>query len=659
MQYHLNPIPLKPPGSIKFNIDYSGHLNPQQFDVVATVEGPVLCIAGAGSGKTRALIYRVARLVESGIPPATILLLTFTRKAATEMLTRASGLLGGKCSNVMGGTYHSFAHIALRQFGSFLKLPSSFSILDEADSCDTINLIRNEFGFNKHESRFPMKKTLRKMFSKSINFDRALEEIVSEDFEHFGEVFDDIRKVFNGYSHYKIINNLLDFDDLLVCLKRLLEEIPEVREKLSERFRFVMVDEYQDTNKVQAKITALLGGNHQNILVVGDDAQSIYSFRGAYFKNLHDFAETFRNCRVIRLEENYRSTQPILNATNALIAHAKERFTKTLVTSKIGGGKPVFVACADEMEQSRFVSQRILELNEDGIGLNRIAVLFRSGFHAYQLELELKLKNVPFEKWGGFKFLEAAHIKDLLAHLRVLANPFEFISWQRVLLLVEGVGIKSVFSLFEKIKTARNPYEIGNISSSRRSQKGLFSLGNMLTSVSRQKILSPQMVLSKAADYYIPILKETFDDYPRRIRDIDQLALMAKRYQTLEEFLADLALEPPAKSVDQILASDNDNKERLVLSTIHSAKGLEWHTVFILHNIEGRFPSLFSLENPDSLEEERRLLYVAMTRAQENLFLTYPVSIWDAASQELLSIPSRFLGEIPPELVERWELVQN
>ena len=640
-------------------IDYSGELNPAQLEAVMTLKGPILCIAGAGSGKTKTLVFRVARLVETGVSPESILLLTFTRKAALNMLDRAATLVGKATQRVAGGTYHSFANLVLRQYGAAIGISPAFSIIDGGDCADILNHIRIEVEPKTRETRFPQKRTLQEIFSKTLNRGLPLREVIMTEYEQFQEHLSDLEVIVKKFQEYKVKHHLMDYDDLLVNLQMLLQDSPEVRKTLSARFRFVMADEYQDTNMIQARITCLLGAEHRNIMVVGDDAQSIYSFRGANVQNILEFPSQFQPCKTIRLEQNFRSTRSILNATNQLMTHAKQGFAKKLFSIRPDGPKPAVVVCGDEAEQSMFVAQRILELREEGVGLSKIAVLFRSGFHSYHLELELKKRNIPFAKWGGFKFLEAAHIKDLLAHLRVLQNPSDVVAWQRILLLIEGIGTKSLPGIFAWIGASENPYNLSACKVSKRSRDGLDRLSKALQDASRHADGLPEPLVEIFSDYYLPLLKEHYlDDYPKRLRDLDQVSIISGRFETLHGFLSELALEPPRDSRDGQLTVDAEKEDRLVLSTVHSAKGLEWHSVFIIWALEGRFPSFSAFRKQSDLEEERRLMYVAMTRPQENLFISYPIYAYDPASGGILAKPSRFLDEIGSEFLERWDLIR-
>ena len=432
-----NPISTFAPSS---KLDYRKELNESQYQAATMVEGPLLIIAGAGTGKTRTLVYRVAHLIDIGVDPRSILLLTFTRRAAEEMLRRASVLIDNRCSRVAGGTFHSFANLVLRQYGSRIDLPPSFTIMDRSDSEDAIQLLRSEMGLHHKDKRFPRKQTVAEIFSMALNKQTTVPELIENEYPHLYESLEDLLRLYNGYAEYKSTKTLVDYDDLLTKLRHLLASHEEVRRRLSENYRFIMVDEYQDTNHLQAQIVRLLAAAHDNVAVVGDDAQSIYSFRGADFRNIMDFPDAFPGTRLVKLEENYRSTQPILNLTNEIIQRAKERYEKKLYTRKQEGETPILVQAESEQMQSRFVCQKILELREEGVPLWDMAVLFRSSFHSFDLEIELVRHNIPFIKRGGFQFMETTHIKDLLAHLRVLANPHDAISWNRILLLLGGVG---------------------------------------------------------------------------------------------------------------------------------------------------------------------------------------------------------------------------
>ncbi len=642
----------------RFLIDYQQELNPSQYEAVITRQGPLLVLAGAGSGKTRTLVYRVARMIEEGVDPASILLLTFTRRSAEEMLQRAGALLGGQCDKVTGGTFHSFANTVLRRYAALLGVANAFTILDRGDSEDVINLIRTRLGLDKKDRRFPRKQTIIEIISLAANKTCSIAEVLDDQFPHLFSELEELMRIADYYRIYKHERSLLDYDDLLTKLRELLQTHPEVAERLSHTLRYIMVDEYQDTNRLQAEIVRLLAHAHDNVMAVGDDAQSIYSFRGATVRNIFDFPRLFPDTKIIKLEENYRSTQPILDLSNEIILQAKESYTKNLFTRRDQGIRPVLVEAESEHYQSRFVAQKILEIREQGISLDDIAVLFRSSFHSFDLELELSRRNLPFIKRGGFKFIETTHIKDVLAHLRIVANPLDAVSWHRVLLLLEGVGPKSSETILAHVLAGPNqPQRLAEYPTRGVMGGELKKLAALLEQVIVPG-LKPAEQVEAIVRYYLPVLKRTHrEDFPKRQKDLEHFATITERYRSLDRLLSDMALEPPSDSVGDILAVERE-EGMLTLSTIHSAKGLEWHSVFIIWAVDGRFPSLYNTDD-DEMEEERRLMYVAATRAKENLFISYPINIFDRATGMVLSKPSRFLDGIPRRILEPMMLMEE
>jgi len=639
----------------KFLINYQNALNPAQFEAASALDGAYLIIAGAGTGKTRTLVYRVARLVELGYDPKSILLLTFTRKAANEMMNRAAILLDNRCSKILGGTFHSFANLTLRKYYKAVNLDSSFTILDQGDSEDVINLIRSQAGFISKEKRFPNKQTLNKVFSLSVNTGKPVEVMIEESYPHFLDQLDKIMDIKKIFSEYKRKNNLLDYDDLLVYLKNFLHDLSPSAKSLLSTIKFVMVDEYQDTNKLQADVVMGLTKLNKNIMVVGDDSQSIYSFRGANFKNIIEFPILFPDTKIIKLEENYRSVQPILDFTNKIIEGAVEKYEKHLFTRRSGGDLPFIVAASTENLQSKFIVDKILDLREEGVPLKEIAVLFRSSYFSFDLEIELNKANIPFQKFGGMKFIETAHIKDVLAFLRIAANPKDIVSWYRVLLLHEGVGPKTAQKILDELATARLTIKANpDAQTSFRYNDTIAKLFQLLYQLHTKQAL-PSEKAQMVIDYYHPFFKDKYDDFNKRKKDLDIFLNITENYKSLYSLLADMAIEPIIDSVIDIEATDKE-EEYVTLSTIHSAKGLEWHSVFIIHAVEGFFPSSRSLENLDTLEEERRLMYVASTRAKQNLFITYPMNIFDREAGKTLSKPSRFISEMNKDLAQGWLL---
>jgi DNA helicase-2/ATP-dependent DNA helicase PcrA len=637
-------------------LDYRKELNEAQYQAASTVEGPLLIIAGAGTGKTRTLVYRVAHLIDSGVDPRSILLLTLTRRAAEEMIRRAGLLIDSRCHQVAGGTFHSFANLVLRECGRRIDLLPSFTIMDRTDSEAVIQEIRAEMGLNTKDRRFPRKQTCAEIFSMALNKQTPLGELIELEYPHLIESNEELIDLSRRYIDYKQTKSLVDYDDLLTKLKDLLAIHEPVRNRLSERFRFIMVDEYQDTNHLQSKIVRLLAATHNNVAVVGDDAQSIYSFRGADFRNIMDFPKHFPGARIIKLEENYRSTQPILNLTNEIIQRAAEGYEKRLFTRKSVGPRPRLVQAGSEQTQSQFVCQKILELREQGVPLWDMAVLFRSSFHSFDLEIELARQNIPFVKRGGFQFMEASHVKDLLAHLRILANPQDAISWTRVLLLLEGIGPGANQKIIKWLLDGGNPIErLRTYPARGKIAQGLKTLAQVLEVTAEAELPAEQA--QYLMQYYTPVLKHNYpDDHPRRLRDLEHFQGMTERYRNLERLLSDMALEPPNDSISGVLAI-NPDEGPLILSTIHSAKGLEWNSVFIIWALEGRFPSIYNTNTTEELEEERRLLYVAATRAKQNLFISYPTRVFDKSLRMVLSRPSQFVDGISHRLLEPVSLV--
>ncbi|MCI0528846.1 MAG: ATP-dependent helicase, partial [Nitrospira sp.] len=552
----------------------------------------------------------------------------------------------------------------LRKYANSIGLDPSFTILDRSDSEDVVNLLRTMLGLNERAKRFPKKQTIAGIFSKTVNKDLTLDEVVLQDYSHFADHLEDLHKLQVTYQQYKTQKALLDYDDLLVKLRDLLADHQTINRQLSDTYRYIMVDEYQDTNKIQAEIVRLLATSHNNVMVVGDDSQSIYSFRGAHFRNIMDFPQQFPSVQVFTLEENYRSTQPILDLANAVISQAEEKYPKRLFTRKNHGSVPALIKAEDERAQSRFVCQKILELREEGVPLHEMAVLFRSSFLAFDLEIELTRCDVPYIKRGGFKFMETAHVKDVLAHLRVVANPRDSVSWNRLLLLIEGIGPRTSQSIIAAVMNSitNSGYFLEGLKSYCKGSHYSTALRELYTLLEKlneeNTTLMPAEQMGWVCHYYLPLLKQRYDDYPKRIKDLEHLQTLAERYKETETLLSDLVLEPPNESVSDIVSPDHED-ETLILSTIHSAKGLEWHTVFILWALDGRLPSLHSFMSDEELEEERRLMYVAMTRAKENLFVTYPVKIFDRASGSVLSKPSRFIEDLDQNLLETWTLVEE
>jgi len=635
--------------------DYLKELNPAQREAVEHIYGPLLVIAGAGSGKTKTLVCRLAYLVDQGVPPEKILLLTFTRRAAREMIERAGLLLKKEVEKITGGTFHSLCNLMLRQYGSLIGYSPSFTLLDRGDVEDLLNLLKNSLGLSDKKRRFPKKETLAALYSKMINQIGPLEEIITSQYPQFLEELPAIQRLFIEYENYKKEHQLMDYDDLLLNWLKILKDFPYVREEVSRRFQFIMVDEYQDTNTLQGEIIKYMAESHQNVMVVGDDSQSIYGFRGANYRNIFEFPKLFPKTRIVKLEQNYRSTQPILDLANVIIANSKIKYTKNLFTLKKEGEKPYLVRPKDEAEGASFIADKILELREKGLKLSQIAVLFRSAYHSYELEIELTKRGIPFVKYGGLRLLESAHVKDFLAFLKILLNPQDFLSWNRILLLMEGIGPRTAEKIINLLKKEPLPFSQIKILSLSPSPE----LKRFLDLYLRLRPYenTPSEILGEIWGFYEPLFQRIYyEDYNRRIKDVEGLFALSEKYETLDEFLSDLILEPIETAELEKLTEE---EEPVILSTIHSAKGLEWHTVFILSLIEGRFPSAHSLQNEEELEEERRLFYVAVTRAREKLYLIAPLMIYLPGEGRTFAKPSRFLTEIPPSLYKEIHLAKE
>lgn len=642
------------PNKTNYKIDYENELNPKQYEAVMANEGALLVIAGAGSGKTKTLTYRVARLIEDGVAPENILLLTFTKKAAHQMLSRAATVLDERCERVAGGTFHSFANIILRKYASYLKLKNNYTIMDSTDCEDVINHIVGQM-FPKKEKRFPKKSTLLDIYSKSVNKETPTKIVIENEFPQFEHCTDKIIEVHKAYVTYKRENSILDYDDLLLYLKLLLENNENLAKKISGQYKYIMVDEYQDTNTLQADVIKLLSSVNKNIMAVGDDAQSIYSFRGANYKNIFDFPKIFENTKIIKLEQNYRSTQNILELTNTIISKAKEKYDKHLFSEIVSPIKPALICAKNTQMEADFICQRILELLDEGISLGDICILARNARMSYNLEIELSKHAIPFRKFGGPKFMETAHIKDIVAHLRVIVNPDDIVSLTRILLLLRGIGNAAINNIIPILKGNINP-DIKLLPSNKLTS--LSPLINVLSKErSRVSTKKPSEIVEEIIHYYRPILKDKYDDFSKREKDLEHFQYLSTQYSNLEDFISDLALDPPDKSVEGMYKNNIDD-EALTVSTIHSAKGLEWDSVFIIGAVDGRFPSAYSFNSEEEMDEELRLMYVATTRAKNNLYITYPVDMYDYSMNMVLSKPSRFLDNISDNILELWDITE-
>ena len=650
--------------SVNLQIDYEAELNAAQLAAVTALPGPALVIAGAGSGKTRTLTYRVAYLLEQGVPADRILLLTFTNKAAKEMMGRVTDLIGRDMSELWGGTFHSIGHRVLRRHAEVLGFTRSFTIQDREDTKGLINASIAEAEIDVKATRFPKPDVIGDIGSLAINKRMDVGDIIAERYPWFEHLTDDISDVLRRYAERKRTNGLMDFDDLLVLWLRLMKDHTEVRERYQKRFQFVLVDEYQDTNQLQAELIDLLGARYQNVMVVGDDSQSIYSWRGANFFNILEFPKRYPGAQVYKIETNYRSTPQILELANAAIAANTQQFAKELTPARSDGEKPALVICGAADEQAAFVAQRALELREEGIELDDMAVLYRSHFHALELQLELTRRNIPFSITSGVRFFEQAHIKDVTSYLKWLANPRDEQAFKRIVLMLPGVGGKTALKLWGQFLEAHEgaaslaaPFQ----KCAAVPKKAKVPWAQLSATISQ---LETEPVAGDAGQMIGLILEAGYKDYVEanydkaapRLDDLEQLAIFARQYDSLETFLAELALLTNVEAEQGREA--NEDSEQLKLSTIHQAKGLEFKVVFVIMLCDGLFPSHRSLDSLEGEEEERRLFYVAITRAMDELYLSYPMirTVASSSSEDMMQQASRFLGELPKALLDEWNL---
>jgi len=669
-------------------IDYTAELNEQQLAAVSAPPGPMLIIAGAGSGKTRTLTYRVAYLLENGVDARNILLLTFTNKAARQMLDRVANLLPVDAAGIWGGTFHSIGNRMLRRHGSALGYSSAFTIMDREDQKDLIATVVASSGIDPKEMRFPKADVLADIFSFVVNTERAMEELLSEKFPYFLPLLEQIKDVQARYERKKKATNSLDFDDLLEKTLRMLVEHEHIARFYRRQFQFILVDEYQDTNKIQADFIDLLAREHQNVMVVGDDAQSIYSWRGANFQNILEFPNRYPKAQVYRIELNYRSVPEILEVANSAIAANVKQFKKNLSATRDSKAmKPALIALNDGSEQAQFVAQRILELRDEGVELSEIAVLYRAHYHAVELQLELSRRGIPYQITSGIRFFEQAHIKDVASFIRFVANPRDEVAFKRMVRLLPGIGGKTAENLWagwerslgestvaavadsgpgstppttEETTESGRGYSVGEhllkLNVSTRSKKMWEQLARTLDEIAPKGKPNPpsEMIVSVVEAIYDDYAKANFTNYELRREDLNQLASFARQFSDAQEFLSQLAL------ISNVDAEPTPNaaadKEAVNLSSVHQAKGLEFHTVFVIWLTDGMFPSSRSLETRDAIEEERRLFYVAITRARDELYLSYPHMRLNAGFGDIFQRPSRFLKEIPDALLEDWQV---
>ena len=651
---------------------YRQELNEQQFRVVTAKPAPALVVAGAGTGKTRTITYRVAYLIEQGVSPQRILLATFTNRAAREMLKRVEMLTGSQnVHRIWGGTFHRIANMILRRHAVSIGFNSNYSILDSEDSKDFINVCIEEAAIDTTAKRFPKPEVVQNIISYANNTDQPIEEVIIKKYPYFEMLSQQIKRVDFVYMERKRERNVMDYDDLLLNWKRLLIEKPDIAAVYAEQFQHILVDEYQDTNKLQAELIDLLAVLHKNVMVVGDDAQSIFAWRGAEFTNIYEFPQRYPNAETYKLEKNYRSTPEILGLANVSIANNRKQFPKTLEAVKRSKDfKPALIPCGDVEQQSAFVASRILELRDEGTSLEEIGVLYRSHYHSIELQLELTRRNIPYRVQSGVRFFEQAHIKDVISYLRIIVNPRDELAWKRILKMIPSVGNVTANKIYESLAYAENPLTLAKREDfkyqprSKGNWQNFVALLEKITSDDNRNKPAKQieLILTNGYEQY---LEENYENAEARLEDLRGLAMYASRYDSTEDFLSELALlsterfKEPSAIVGEDVIMGGEEDELLTLTSVHQAKGLEWKAVFLIWAAEGKFPSPRSLKEIDSEEEERRLWYVALTRAQDELYLTYPLMIVDYNRQTVLQKPSRFIQECPPAMFEIWSLEED
>ena len=668
---------------------YKQELNEEQFRSVTAKPGAALVVAGAGSGKTRVITYRVAYLIEQGVSPQRIVLATFTNRASREMLRRVETLTGSQnVHRVWGGTFHRIANMMLRRHATSIGYDQNYSILDSEDARDLLNLCIEDAAIDTKKKRFPKAEVVQDILSYATNTDTPIENVIVGKYPYFEMLTEQIKRVDLAYQQRKRERNVMDYDDLLLNMKQLLVERQEISDMYAEQFQHILVDEYQDTNRLQAELIDLLAVRHRNVMVVGDDAQSIFAWRGAEFTNIYEFPKRYPEAAVYKLETNYRSTPEILGLANVSIANNRRQFPKMLkAVRRSKDFRPALVPCADVEQQSAFVASRILELRDNGTSLEDMAVMYRSHYHSIELQIELARRNIPYRVQSGVRFFEQAHIKDVVSYLRVIVNPRDELAWKRILKIIPGVGRAIANRIYEGISarlTAETPRQRENESEPSAAATGLIKLpevvqGRILSSQPWQDFVKLvdmlvaeenrdrpakqiELILTNGYEQY---LQETYENAESRAEDIRGLALYANRSDSTEDFLSELALlsterfKEPQPLVGEDVIAGGEEDELLTLTSVHQSKGLEWKAVFIIWAAEGKFPSPRSLKEIDSEEEERRLWYVALTRAKDELYVCYPLMVTDHNRQTVLQKPSRFVTECPPALFEIWNLEED
>ncbi len=637
------------------SIDFEAALNPEQLAVVKSGNGASLVIAGAGSGKTHTLTHRVAYLLDRGVQPDRIMLLTFTNKAARSMTNKVAELIDGDIKRVWSGTFHSIANRILRRYATELAYPEAYSILDMEDSGTLMNACRGEVNEAFQEQRFPRGRVLAKMYSYCVNTQTKIADVLKDSYPQFEDLAEPIREVFRRYQSRKLEMGLMDFDDLLLNWKRLLTEVPKARDELMAQFEHILVDEYQDTNSLQGEIVDLMASVHRNIMVVGDDCQSIYGFRGANYANILEFPKRYPECQQFRLQTNYRSTPQILEVANRSIAHNVNQFEKTLKPSRPEGLMPAGVQLKDVYQQAAFICQRILELADEGISLSEIAVLYRAHHHSMELQVEMTKRGIPYVVRSGVRFFEQSHIKDALAYLKFLYNPKDELSFLRLAQHYQGIGSRRAHELWTSIAEETDPLAAAAApalaeSLPNRAQFGWNKASKLMDDLRKGRLTkSPGALVDMISKGpYKDYVERSFDNFENRMGDLDQLANYAEQYDDIDRFLGEITLMHSMSGQD-ILVGGSTPDEYVCLSSIHQAKGLEWSAVFVLALSDGLFPSENAISTPEGEEEERRLFYVATTRPRDELYLCHVFTNMGRGRRPTVLRESLFLDELRNE----------
>ncbi len=643
-------------------INFEEDLNEEQLKIIDNIKGPMLIIAGAGSGKTRTITYSVAKLLLSGIRPNEIMLVTFTNKAANEMVKRVETLLGKRPKGIWGGTFHSIANRFIRRYAKILGLKTNYIIMDESDARTLMKLSIEKANVKEIQERFPNSRMAKAILSFSINCNKSIRDILLWKYSQFDneDIIKKLEEVFKIYREKKAQDNLVDFDDLLIYWNQLLDE-RAVAQLIAKNIKYVFVDEYQDTNYIQDEIINKIVKQNpdHNVMAVGDDAQSIYAFRGANFQNILNFEKRYENCKRYTITYNYRSIPEILNLANNSIAHNEKQFKKSMRSTRPKGFLPYQVNIGDDMDQARFIVNQILKLRTEGNKLEEMAILVRAGSHTLRIELELKAKNIPYEVRAGVAFFERAHIKDILAHLRIIENPYDEVSWSRIFAIIQGIGTSSGSKIFEAISNIEHPIDAlinkifyaEKLKGSRISKEGI---KNLISYIKKLIDFSPDDNPSEVILNLVKILedhlKAKFDNWQERVDDLKQLSVYAQNFSTIRKFLENLSLNLSNLESKTVHSGESTEEENpLILSTVHRAKGLEWRVVFIPMLCEDSFPSSRTIGDRDNFEEERRVFYVAITRAKDQLYLISPSIKYTYRGPQMVKV-SQFVSELNPKV---------